>query len=601
MTTNGSFNTPQWHDYFSLKFEWSLKSQSTENNTSVITWLLKGETPSWITGMVTCGYFTITIDGKAVYSTGRYDRVDVYNNTVVASGEATIPHNSDGSKSFGVDIKAAVYDGDVNTTAYAEFALPAIARASVPTLSTSSANFGSKVTIFTNRSSNSFTHKLCYLMNGSSETVIAEDVPTSHTWTIPYDLLFFIPDAKSAEITLRLYTYKDTTEMGSADVTLTANVPSNAETQPDVVINSLTPVSEMPAPLSALFVQNKSKVRASVTNSGKYGASIKSCVMNVDGISYDGSSNYTSDYLTGYGEKTVTITVTDSRGVSNSVSQKITVVAYATPKINVSRCERCDASGNASDSGTYLKIIAKRTYSKVMSGDTQNNFCLIRYRYKVASADDFSAWTTILAKNSLNADEVETAPLLGGALSVAVTYQVQIQALDDVGEYAETTLPIATEKVYWHRDGARRSFMFGGYVEEDNTFAIAEDIAFVVKSEKWVSLGLSGSVSQTSGEDGRTESGCSYRVVNGNHVYVEFNCAVTYSGNAIAVSANALPSKYRPTRNAYSFCVPSGKAIACVSVAPSGYVYIEWIHDTSKTSTTSYSATWIDGYIDFFV
>lgn len=600
MATSGSFNTPSYMN-LSIKFDWSVKSQSETNNSSVIAWSISGDRPSNIIGMLTCGNFTVTIDGNVVYNTGRYDRVDVYNKTVIASGETTIFHNSDGSKTFGVDIQAAIYYGEVNNTGSAEFDLPRIPRASVPTLSASSANFGSKITIFTNRSSSSFVHKLCYLMNGGSETVIAENIATSHTWTIPYELLSAIPDAKSAVITFRLYTYNGGDETGSADVALTANVPSNAETQPDVVINSLIPVSEMPAPLSALFVQNKSKVRASVTNSGKYGASIESCVMNVDGISYDSSSNYTSDYLTGYGEKTVTITVTDSRGISKSVSQKITVVAYATPKINVSRCERCDASGNASDSGTYLKIIAKRTYSKVMSGDTQNNFCLIRYRYKAASADDFSAWTTILAKNSLNADEVETAPLLGGALSVAVTYQVQIQALDDVGEYAETTLPIATEKVYWHRDGERRSFMFGGYVEEDNTFGIAEGIEFVVKSEKWVSLGLSGSVSQASGEDGRTESGCSYRVVNGNHVYVEFNCAVTYSGSAIAVSANALPSKYRPTRNVYSFCVPSGKAIACVSVAPSGYVYIEWIHDTLKTSTSSYSAAWIDGYIDFFV
>ena len=75
-------------------------------------------------------------------------------------------------------------------------------------------------------------------------------------------------------------------------------------------------------------------------------------------------------------------------------------------------------------------------------------------------------------------DEVSTGALLNGALNKDNTYLVQVGVVDTIGESNYTTITVPTEKVYCHRDGARRSYTFGGYVEEDNTFAIASDIAF---------------------------------------------------------------------------------------------------------------------------
>ena len=90
----------------------------------------------------------------------------------------------------------------------------------------------------------------------------------------------------------------------------------------------------------------------------------------------------------------------------------------------------------------------------------------------------WSEWTTILESSNLTSDEVETGALLDGALSIKSSYWVQVQAIDDIGQSGSTTIAVPTDKVYSHRDGARRSFTFGGYVEDDNTFAIAEDITF---------------------------------------------------------------------------------------------------------------------------
>lgn len=473
MATNGSFNTPSYMD-LSIKFEWSVKSQSVDNNSTVISWLIRGDRPSNITGMLTCGNFTVTINGATVYSTGRYNRVDVYNKTVIATGEATIPHNADGTKTFGVSVQAAIYYGEVNNSGSAQFTLPQIARASKPTLSANSVNFGSAITINTNRMSSSFTHALYYSLNDGAEAKIADGIDASYKWTVPYSLMSNIPSAKSATITLVLYTYNGSSVVGENTASFTANVPDNSTTKPSVSLNSLLPVSGLPSKFSSLYVQDKSKVQANVSSSGKYGATIKSCVMTVDGISYGEKQNYTSGYLTSHGEKTVTITATDSRGLSNSVSQKINVIAYSVPKINVSTCRRCDANGNLSDSGTYLKIVAQRTYSKVMSGNTQNNFCLIRYRYKASASASYSAWTTILARDSLSSDMVSTGALLGGVLAVSASYQVQIQALDDIGEYSETTINIETETVHTHK--APKGIGFGKYSEVDNALDLGWNI-----------------------------------------------------------------------------------------------------------------------------
>lgn len=249
---------------------------------------------------------------------------------------------------------------------------------------------------------------------------------------------------------------------------------------------TLTPVSSLPSAFSGLYIQGRTKVKATLSAEGKQGATIRSLRMKVEGVYYGPSDDYTSDYLTQYGSIDVHGEATDSRAIVGRTTQAITVIAYSNPRLLAVSGEsdvvvaRCDKNGNLSDSGTYLVIKAKRSYSKVVSGGTQRNFCKIQYRYKTEGGT-YSSWTTILATNSLASDEIRTGALLNGTLSAQASYVVQVQAIDDIGEYARSTFTIPTGKVYMHRDGRRRSLTFGGYVEEDDTFALAEGIQFKVK------------------------------------------------------------------------------------------------------------------------
>jgi hypothetical protein len=355
-------------------------------------------------------------------------------------------------------------------------------------------------------------------------------------------------------------------------------------------------------------------VDANFTNGeGKYGASIVSYKMSVGTKSY--GSPYTSEYITTDGGVVVTGLVTDSRGYSRTYTETLTFLPYANPRIIPASGEseiiaaRCDANGNLTDSGTYLRIKAKRSYSKVVASGSQKNFCYIRYRYK-AEGGSYSSWTTILATTA-SADEVDTGAILGGTLDLTKAYTVQVGVVDTIGESDYTTISVPTDKVYMHRAGSINSLGIGKYVEEENTVDIAEDITTKFRGkvrfagEAWLNLGLhSTNVAESESNAGRWGgSGCYYRVCAGDkHVYVAFNCAFTYAGSSLQINLDSIPSEYRPKRNVYAICATGGRAIARVIVNASGNVIVDWIQVISSAEqTTSSTVKWIDGYLDYWI
>lgn len=295
-----------------------------------------------------------------------------------------------------------------------------------------------------------------------------------------------LPSAKKGTLRFTFRTYSDSeysTQIGDAgDKEIILYIPNIDETKPTATM-TLTPVSSLPSPFNTLYIKGMSKVDANFTNAeGKYGATIKSYSMSVGGKSY--GSPYTSGYLSTSGSLTVTGKITDSRGFSRTYTQTITVLAYSDPKIlpvsgeSAIVAARCDSSGNLSDSGKYLKIKARRSYSTVTASGVQKNFCSIRYRYK-AEGGSYSSWTTILATTA-SSDSVTTGALLGN-LDVKTSYIVQVQAVDTMGKTGTATISIPTERIYCHKAGSINSLGFGEYVEEENLVSIAGDIGVRAK------------------------------------------------------------------------------------------------------------------------
>ena len=428
--------------------------------------------------------YSMTINGK-VFS-GTVSKDVLLDWVLLATVSVSdIAHNDDGTKSISISGSVTAPNGTNfaghKTSGSDTFTLDTVPRASTIT-SAGNVTLGNACSVKWTPASTSFRYKVKFSMGDWSYTTSAihPNRKTAYTYAgyaIPLDAANQIPNSKTGTMTATLYTYSDaaaTKQVGSASSkTFTVTVPDNSNTKPAVSM-TLSPVGSLPSAFAGLYIQGKSKVKATLSATGKYGATIKSYSMKVDGVSHDSGDSYTSDYLSTYGSKTVYGYATDSRGITGSTSKSITVIAYSKPKVSVSVCDRCDASGKLSNSGTYLKIKASRSYSTVTSGGVQKNFCQIRYRYKAASAASYSAWTTILARDTLSTNQVETGALLGGVLAVNTSYMVQVQAIDDIGEYAETTISVPTDEVFMHR--AKNAMGLGKYAEGENVLDLGWDI-----------------------------------------------------------------------------------------------------------------------------
>ena len=412
---------------------------------------------------------------------------DVNGSLGSASG---ITHNNDGTKSVSITVSVVgeTIDGKYNSgwavSTSQSVALTTIPRASEIT-SVADVTLGDACNVKWTPKSASFRYKLHFRLGNWSHTTdpIHPNNTTEYTYRshpISMDAAEEIPNAKTGTMTVELRTYSDsgaTEQIGDADsATFTVTVPDNDSTRPEVSM-ILTPVSSLPDAFDGLYIQGKTKIRAELSAIGKYDATISSHSMKVENSAYDSEDDYTSDYLAQYGRIPVYGYATDSRGFTGSISDEITVLPYTKPKIltvdGAVIANRCDAEGNPIDSGTYLKIKAKRSYSLLNSEGAQHNYCKIQYRYKLESAESYSDWVTILDGNSLTSDEVETEPLLGGVLSAKSTYVVEVRAIDDIGEAGPTTIVIPTDTVYMHR--TKNGMSLGKYAERENLLDVAWD------------------------------------------------------------------------------------------------------------------------------
>lgn len=376
-------------------------------------------------------------------------------------------------------ITCVTYNGSTKVGSKAVSVTLKVPDATVPTLSASSVNMGSAVTIRMARASSNFTHNISYTFSGTTYS-IGSGIGTSKSWTVPYSLASKIPSNTSGSCTITCVTKNGTATVGTKTVNLTLKVPNNATTRPSISM-ALSAVHSLGSTFDGLYIQGKSSVKAVMTTASAY-STVSSHKLTVNGATKSSSSGtITSAVLHASGSVKVTGTVTDARGYSNSADKTINVIAYAAPKVipNSGKssiiCARCDSSGKLSRSGTRLMIQAGRKYSPVMSGSTQKNFCILRFRYKTDAASSFGAWATLIAKDSLGSD-LYSGVISGIELDVKTSYQVQIGVLDDVGESHTLSFDIPTDSVALHLREGGRGAAFGKYAEADNLLDVAWDL-----------------------------------------------------------------------------------------------------------------------------
>ena len=379
------------------------------------------------------------------------------------SGEITGKADGSCSVTVALNFRGLTINGDgangFSVSGSSTVALTTIPRASAIS-STGNVTLGNKCSVKWTPASMSFRYKLKFSLGSWIYTTEAINPGTTSAYTytgytIPLDVAGYISStSKTGTMTVALYTYSDAAcsiMVGSVSTkTFTVTIPENASTKPSVSLTGV-PVSSLSSPFSDMFIQGMSKFQATITASGKYGASIASQKLTIEGKSY--GAPYISGFIASSGDVTVKATVTDSRGFTGEVQKTITVIPYQKPKLLPGAgesgiiCARCDANGSLTESGTYLKIVAGRSYSKVTVDDAQNNFCEIRYRYRLESANTFSDWITLLEKSDISADAVNSGAIANVVASAQSSYVVQLGVADDVGETDAIQFIIPTDFV----------------------------------------------------------------------------------------------------------------------------------------------------------
>lgn len=362
----------------------------TNSNSSTVSWALIG----WFVGSNWYSNdshdISVVINGATVFGRASGTKVKISigtdhaseaNPVTIASGTATIPHDSDGSKTLSASFSCAYkWVASSAWSASGTMALTQIARASQPSCVTYPGTtqdigyMGSTIYIHTNRASASFTHTVRYAW-GSKSGTIATGVENNCQWTIPLDLATEIPNQYSGWGSIYCDTYYGSTYIGTKSVVFKASVPSS--TAPAVTITLERPRSTTPAVTG--YVQGVDQLKVTISATGKYGATITSYSSTVDGTAYSGST-YTTGILAKSGAIRVTATVTDSRGWKTTVSKDITVQAYTAPAVTGVSAYRCKSATDASLNAVGAYICIKPSGSITPLGSTNGRKCTIYWK-----------------------------------------------------------------------------------------------------------------------------------------------------------------------------------------------------------------------------
>lgn len=405
----------EYSKYTRLRIDYSI-SQNINANTSTISMTMYAERTKASQQSYTNSIYNMT---------GKSDTNFTYNwsstsyELLIGSSSITIQHNSDGT---GSTTLSGYWNTRRTGSSYIpeelsinqEIILPTIARTSQISLSGIEVTLGNNITINTNRASSSFTHNLYYQIDGGSWNTIVTDVGDNYVWTTPLTIANSLPNTTGKTINVICETYNGSTYIGSSVATLYVYVPDSVG--PYITAFNLSGGSS-----NGTFVEDITNVNANVEAIGAYSSTISTYKVElikgstVLKTSYGSSVSFPLTNLNLNLQDTnliVKATAIDSRGRVTTNEQTINVKYYFKPIINSYNAYRSDASGNRSDSGTYLDLYWLYS-TRSISGVTSDN---PRVRYRQVGT---SSWTNVNVPNDGN--------IITGAGNISTNYQYEVE------------------------------------------------------------------------------------------------------------------------------------------------------------------------------
>ena len=427
-------------------------SQDIANNSSRVRWRATvdrdGGYRTW--NAENGSVLSVWLNGSSVYKSNLSFETEGQE-TTLASGEATIPHDSDGTKTMSVWASFDANNGiHGNITISTNYTFDKIPRSTQISSLEGNRNLGSLHTVIFNRKVNSFTHQVWYRVFGSDWIDLGKNHTTSVSFTPQLDLARYLPKTSSGVMDICIRTYNGTTQIGS-DVYSNGwyfKIPDSVK--PTFTGLSLTDMNTVARQLLSGndFLQIISDIQVNFNNaSGAYGSTItgyraeivnKKMVVTKNGGSF-GIMNFS-------GLATIRAYVVDSRGKQSDTKDiTINVIEYYAPSFSFSALR---TRGNPNT----LQVLRNARIAPIMQSGKQRNVMSLTFKVAQIGNENF---TDDNGSASGNFTSVHT--LTNSAANMAGNYPsnksfVIIGKLEDKFTSVEFSATVATESVVMSYD-----------------------------------------------------------------------------------------------------------------------------------------------------
>lgn len=244
-------------------------------------------------------------------------------------------------------------------------------------------------------------------------------------------LLNAMASLKSFTATIELVTKSGNTQIGNAS-TCTCTI-STTEANSGPTLSGFTFADSYSTTTAItgndqVLIQSYSRLTVTPgTATAKNGASIVSYSAVCSGVT---KSNTTGAALSlgtigTSGTRDITLTVTDSRGYTASVTKSVTVVPYSKPKVNSVSLRRTN------EIETEMQLVFNGSISAItVDGAQKNSLLYVRYRYKLTSASSYNAYTSILSSVTASGTSFSFSNLELCNLNAEASYDFHLQIRD---------------------------------------------------------------------------------------------------------------------------------------------------------------------------
>lgn len=410
-------------------------------------------TVSFSTSSITASGFKISATSSATsdiwqYSTNGGSSWTQFSTTAGTSASVTLSSLSPNT-TYSVKVRARKKSNQVYGTSSA-VSVTTLGGSVLNSVSTVTAD-NSTVTISLNVTvyNSSYSHTLT-LKNGSSTYLTISGLSWSTgtaartitlTSTQRSDLLSYMASVKSFTCTFSLATMSGSTQIGTASTATATVQTTSANSAPTFSTFTYKDSYSTTTAITGndqYFIQGYSKLQVTPgMATAKNGASIANYTATCNGVSVSNTTGaaITVGAVSKSGTVAVVVTVTDSRGYTASVTQNITVVAYASPKASSVSLRRTN------DIETEMQLIFSGSFSPISIGGTNKNSLLyVRYRYKLTSASSYGSYTSILSAVTVSGTSFSYSNLELCDLPSGSSYDFHLQICDKLSTAAALDL-----------------------------------------------------------------------------------------------------------------------------------------------------------------